>query len=129
MSLAKRGPGQDMNIDELFAPRILVISGKGGVGKTTVVAALAVIAARTGRKVCVAEVDEKGTLPRLFGHDELSYEPAELSPGIWGLNITAENALREYLKLQYHMRRLSQVFTGTHFVDYLATSAPGINDL
>jgi len=118
-----------MNVDELLAPRILVISGKGGVGKTTVVAALAVIAARTGRKVCVAEVDEKGTLPRLFGHGDLSYEPAELSPGIWGLNVTAENALREYLRLQYHMRRLSKVFTSTHFVDYLATSAPGINDL
>jgi hypothetical protein len=118
-----------MNVDELLAPRILVVSGKGGVGKTTVSAALAVIAARTGRKVCVAEVDEKGSLPRLFGHGDLSYEPAELSPGIWGLNITAENALREYLHLQYHMRRLSHVFTGTHFVDYLATSAPGINDL
>jgi anion-transporting ArsA/GET3 family ATPase len=118
-----------MNVDELFGPRIVVISGKGGVGKTTVAAALAVIAARTGRKVCVAEVDEKGSLPRLFGHGELSYEPAEISPGIWGLNITAEKALREYLRLQYHMRRLSQVFTGTHFVDYLATSAPGFNDM
>lgn len=118
-----------MKVDELFAPRIMVISGKGGVGKTTMVAALAVIAARTGRKVCVAEVDEKGSLPRLFGSGDLSYRPAELSPGIWGLNITPENALREYLHLQYHMRRLSQVFTGTHFVDYLATSAPGIKDL
>lgn len=118
-----------MDVDQLFAPRIVVVSGKGGVGKTTVAAALAVIAARTGRKVCVAEVDEKGSLPRLFGHGDLTYEPAEISPGIWGLNITAENALREYLALQYHMRRLSRVFTGTHFVDYLATSAPGINDL
>lgn len=118
-----------MNVDELFAPRIVVISGKGGVGKTTVAAALAVIAARTGRKVCIAEVDEKGSLPRLFRSGDLSYQPAELSPGIWGLNITPENALREYLHLQYHMRRLSHVFTGTHFVDYLATSAPGIQDL
>jgi hypothetical protein len=118
-----------MNVDQLFAPRILVISGKGGVGKTTVTAAVAVIAARTGRKVCIAEVDEKGTLPRLFGHGELSYEPAEISPGIWGLNITAEDALMEYLQLQYHMRRLSHLFTSTHFVDYLATSAPGFNDL
>jgi len=118
-----------MRIDELLAPRIVVVSGKGGVGKTTIAAALAVIAARTGRKVCIAEVDEKGSLPRLFGHGDLTYAPTEISPGIWGLNITAEDALREYLKLQYHMRRLSQLFTSTHFVDYLATSAPGINDL
>jgi anion-transporting ArsA/GET3 family ATPase len=74
-------------------------------------------------------VDEKGSLPQLFGRGDLSYQPAEISPGIWGLNITAEEALKEYLQLQYRMRRLSNVFTHTHFVDYLATSAPGIQDL
>ena len=118
-----------MDLEQLFEARIVVVSGKGGVGKTTIAAALAVLAARSGRKVCVAEIDEKGSLPRLFGRGDLSYDPAEISPGIWGLNITAEDALQEYLALQYRMRRLSGVFTHTHFVDYLATSAPGINDL
>ena len=67
-----------MQIDEFLAPKILIVSGKGGVGKTTVSAALALVAARTGRKVCIAEVDRKGTLPKLFGGGELDYEPREI---------------------------------------------------
>ena len=118
-----------MHIDELLAPRILIVSGKGGVGKTTVAAALALVAARHGRKVCIAEVDRKGTLPGLFGGAELGYEPRELSPGVWGLNIVPEEALAEYLRVQYHMRRLSRAFTSTSFVDYITTAAPGLKDI
>ena len=118
-----------MLIDEFLAPKILIVSGKGGVGKTTVSAALALVAARQGRKVCVAEVDRKGTLSRLLGGGELSYDPAELLPGIWGMNIIPDRALEEYLQVQYHMRRFSKVFTSTHFVDYITTAGPGLKDI
>ncbi len=118
-----------MEIDELLRPRVLIVSGKGGVGKTTVAAALAVVAARHGRKVCITEVDRKGTLPSLFGGGSLSYDPAELAPGLWGVNILPEDALAEYLDVQYHMKRVSRVFTSTHFVDYITTAAPGLKDI
>jgi anion-transporting ArsA/GET3 family ATPase len=120
-----------VQIDEFLRPRIHIVSGKGGVGKTTVAAALALVAARHGRKVCVAEVDRKGSLARLFGSPEVSigYEPAELSPGVWGLNIVPEDALAEYLAVQYHMRRISRIFTSSHFVDYITTAAPGLKDI
>ncbi len=118
-----------MHIEEFLAPRVLIVSGKGGVGKTTVAAALALVAARQGHKVCVAEVDRKGTLSRLLGGTELSYEPAELLPGVWGMNIIPERALEEYLQVQYHMRRFSRVFTSTHFVDYITTAGPGLKDI
>ena len=120
-----------MEIDEFLSPRIHIVSGKGGVGKTTVAAALALVAARHGRKVCVAEVDRKGSLARLFGGVgmDLGYEPAELSPGVWGLNIVPEDALAEYLDVQYHMKRISRIFTSSHFVDYITTAAPGLKDI
>jgi anion-transporting ArsA/GET3 family ATPase len=118
-----------MHVKEFFGPRILIVSGKGGVGKTTVAAALALMAARAGRKVCVAEVDRKGTLANLFGGGELNYEPKELSPGVWGMNIVPENALAEYLEVQYRMRRISKAFTSSHFVDYITTAAPGLKDI
>jgi anion-transporting ArsA/GET3 family ATPase len=118
-----------MRIDEFLEPKVLIVSGKGGVGKTTVAAALALVAARHGRKVCVAEVDRKGTLPKLFGGGEVGYEPRELSPGVWGLSIIPENALAEYLKVQYHMSRISRAFQSTHFVDYITTAAPGLKDI
>ena len=118
-----------MHIDEFLNPKILIVSGKGGVGKTTIAAALALVATRNGRKVCIAEVDRKGTLPSLFGGPSLTYEPAELLPDLWGLNIVPEDALAEYLQVQYHMRRISKVFTSTHFVDFITTAAPGLKDI
>ncbi|HEX2239519.1 MAG TPA: ArsA family ATPase [Actinomycetota bacterium] len=119
-----------MLLDEFLAPRILIVSGKGGVGKTTVAGALALVAARRGRRVCVAEVDRKGSLGRLLGRDEpLGYEPAKLTPSIWGLNIVPEDALAEYLDVQYHMKRVARIFKTTNFVDYVAAAAPGLKDI
>lgn len=118
-----------MLIDEFLEPRVLIVSGKGGVGKTTVAAALALVAARQGRTVCLAEVDRKGSLPKLFDAPGLDYNPKEMSPGVWGMNIVPEDALGEYLEVQYHMKRISKAFTSTHFVDYITTAAPGLKDI
>ena len=118
-----------MHVDEFLDPKILIVSGKGGVGKTTVAAALALVAARHGREVCMAEIDRKGPLPKLFGGGKVTFEPRELSPGVWGLNIIPEDALAEYLRVQYHMSRISRVFRSTHFVDYITTAAPGLKDI
>ena len=118
-----------MQLDEFLEPRVLIVSGKGGVGKTTVAAALALVAARHGRTACIAEVDRKGSLPRAFDAPVLSYQPKEMSPGVYGMNIVPEEALGEYLDVQYHMKRISRIFTSTHFVDYITTAAPGLKDI
>jgi anion-transporting ArsA/GET3 family ATPase len=118
-----------MLVEEFLRPKILIVSGKGGVGKTTVSAALALVAARQGRRVCVAEVDHKGTLARLLGGDAPGYEPVELTSGVWGMGIVPEDALREYLEVQYHIKHLSRAFTNTQFVDYVTTAAPGLKDI
>lgn len=118
-----------MDLDRFLEPRILIVSGKGGVGKTTASAALALVAARRGRRVVVAEVDGKGTLPKLFGSGPLSYEPSELSPGVWGVNIVPDEALAEYLDVQYHMKKIAKVFSSSHFVDYITATAPGLKDI
>lgn len=118
-----------MQLDEFFAPRVLIVSGKGGVGKTTVSAALALVAARQGRRACITEVDQEESLPRLFGDEPLGYEPRELSPDVWGMNIVPDEALAEYLDVQYHMKRIAKVFSSSHFVDYITATAPGLKDI
>ncbi|MFP5299431.1 MAG: ArsA family ATPase [Actinomycetota bacterium] len=118
-----------VDIDQFLQPKILIVSGKGGVGKTTVSAALALVAARAGRRVCIAEVDRKGTLPKLFGGAELTYEPREMASGVYGMNIVPDEALAEYLDVQYHMKRISRVFASSHFVDYITATAPGLKDI
>ena len=118
-----------MLIDDFLAPKILIVSGKGGAGKTTVAATLALVAARRFRRVCVAEVNGKGSLGRLLGASSLGHDPAEVLPGIWGMNISPERSLEEYLAFQYHIRRMSRVFTHSHFVDYITTAAPGLKDI
>ncbi len=118
-----------MLIDEFLDPRILIVSGKGGVGKTTVAASLALLASRHGRRVCLAAVDDEGSLPAIFGEDSLSYQPSEMSPGVWAMNVLPEEALAEYLDVQYHIRRVSKVFKTTHFVDFVTTAAPGLKDI
>jgi anion-transporting ArsA/GET3 family ATPase len=118
-----------MLLDEFFSPRVLIVSGKGGVGKTTVAASLALSAARIGKKVCVVEMDEKGSLTKIFGRNAPGYEPSEIFPDVWAIRVSAEEALLEYLDVQYHMRRISKAFTGVNFIDYITTAAPGLKDI
>ncbi|MDP9223892.1 MAG: ArsA family ATPase [Actinomycetota bacterium] len=115
--------------EEFFATRVVIVSGKGGVGKTTIAASLALVAARSGRKVCLVEIDQKGSVPKIFGRGRVGYEPSEIFPDVWAISVVPEDALMEYLDVQYHMKRLSKAFSGVHFIDYITTAAPGLKDI
>lgn len=118
-----------MDLEELFAPNILIVSGKGGVGKTTVAGALGILASRSGRTSCIVTVDGTGAMSRLFESAELDYTATEMAPKLWGMNVVPEGALAEYLNVQYRMRRISRIFSSTHFVDYVTAAAPGLKDI
>lgn len=118
-----------MLLDEFFSPRVLFISGKGGVGKTTLAASLALTAARTGKQVCVVEMDQKGSVTTIFGKRPAGYEPAEIFPDVWAIRVAPEEALLEYLDVQYGMKRITKAFSNAHFVDYVTTAAPGLKDI
>jgi anion-transporting ArsA/GET3 family ATPase len=79
------------------ASRVVIVAGKGGVGKTTVTAALATAAARTGMSVLIVEVEGKSGLATCFGGAPLTYEEAELRPGLRARTLTPDDALLEYL--------------------------------
>lgn len=109
--------------DALFNAHVVVVAGKGGVGKTTVTAVLACAAARAGQRVLVIELDGKATLDRLVGNDQ----PVE--PGtVTVQHLSASRALEEYL-VDQGFRRIAKRLVSSGVVEVVGTAAPGIDDL
>jgi len=118
------------------ASRLVIVAGKGGVGKTTVSAALARAAARSGLSTLIVEVEGKSGLASLFGREPLTYDEVTLSGGggpeaaadIRGRTLTPDDALLEYLR-DHGMSRISRRLVSSGALDVVATAAPGIKDI
>jgi len=108
--------------------KVVVVAGKGGVGKTTVTAALARMAAGLGLSVLIVEVEGKTGLAAAFGAEELDYDERELAPGIRARSLTPDVALVEYLE-EHGLRRLSKRLVKGGLVEVVSTAAPGIKDI
>jgi anion-transporting ArsA/GET3 family ATPase len=108
--------------------RVVIVAGKGGVGKTTVTAALAVAAARVGLSVLIVEVEGKSGLPAAFDRPELTYDEAELAPGVRARTLTPDQALLDYLEA-HGLRRISKRLAGSGALDVVATAVPGMSDI
>src|SRR5688500_16575330 len=109
--------------------RVLIVAGKGGVGKTTVTAAVARMAAHAGLSTLIIEVEGKSGLPAAFGRpDALTYEEVELAPGVRARTLTPDDALLEYLE-DHGMRRISKRLLSSGAIDVVATAVPGIKDI
>ena len=100
---------------DLTSSNIVIVAGKGGVGKTTVTAVLARAAADAGRRVLVIELDGKPAL-------------AELLPGLDVRHISAADSLEEYL-YEHGFKRIAKRLASTGVIDVIGTAAPGIDDL
>src|ERR1700704_4720247 len=83
----------------LLDRRLLFFTGKGGVGKSTMAAATALLAAQQGRRVLLVEVDAKGDVTRLFEQAPVGFTPREIQLGILAMSMDTEASLQEYLKL------------------------------
>ncbi len=108
--------------------RLVVVAGKGGVGKTTVTAAFARMAAGLGLSVLIVEVEGKSGLSAAFGAEELEYDERELAPGIRARSLTPDVALVEYLE-EHGLRRISKRLVRGGLVEVVSTAAPGIKDI
>jgi len=118
----------------------MIVAGKGGVGKTTVSGALALMAARCGLTTLVVEIEGKSGLAAMFDRpDSLSYRPTVLAPAhssgpghnqasISARTLTPDDALVEYLE-DHGMRRISRRLTASGSLEIIATAVPGIKDI
>ncbi len=122
--------------------RLHVVTGKGGTGKTTAAAALALALAHGGRKVLLIEAEGRQGIARLFDRPPLPYAerkiaigPGEADDGrdpggdVYALAIDPEGALLDYLHMFYNMRSAGIALTKLGMVDFATTIAPGLDDV
>jgi len=108
--------------------RVVIVAGKGGVGKTTVTAALAITAARAGKSVLIVEVEGKSGLTAMFDAPALGYEEVDLDTRIRARFLTPDAALVDYL-VSHGMKRISKRLAASGALDVVATAVPGMKDI
>ncbi len=114
--------------------RLHVVTGKGGTGKTTAAAALALHLASDGRRVLLIEVEGRQGIAELFDVPQLPYEERKVaiargSGDVYALAIDPEDALYEYLDLYYHLGRAGKALRKVGVVEFATTVAPGVRDV
>ena len=125
--------------------RLHVVTGKGGTGKTTVAASLALALASHGKNVLVCEVEGRQGLARMFDVDPLPYAETRIATGlrapadeqsdgrpagtVHALHIDAESALLEYLAMYYRLGRAGKALDRFGVVEFATTIAPGVRDV
>lgn len=110
--------------------RIVFVVGKGGTGKTTLSAALALAAAGAGERVLLVEVGEADALGTLFGEASLPPQtPVEIHPGIWGAGVDARQVLVDYVYTFVNITVAADVITRAKLFDHVAEGTPGLKQV
>jgi anion-transporting ArsA/GET3 family ATPase len=114
--------------------RLHVVTGKGGTGKTTVAAALAIALATGGRRVLLTEVEGRQGIAQLFDTQPLPYAEQRIAvaPGggeVRALHVDAEAALLDYLSMFYNLGLAGRTLRRMGAIDFATTLAPGLRDV
>lgn len=120
--------GPETQLRGLLEKRLVFVTGKGGVGKTAVAAALGLVAARRGQRTIVAEVARRDDVHRALAGGRGGWHEAELEPGLFALSVDPERAMEEYLQDQLS-RPLAELLAMSRIFGYLAAATPGMREL
>ena len=109
--------------------RILFVTGKGGVGRTTVSLALGMAAAAAGKRTIVCEVAAQERTSRIFERSAIGFEETELQPNLSAISIDPDHSTREYLELQLPVRAMGDLLYRSRIFNYLAAATPGLSEM
>lgn len=115
-------------LDELFRRRVLWVTGKGGTGKSTMAAALSLLAAERGLRTLLMDVEARGDAARFLEDGPPRYRPREALPNLYHMAMQPEEILDEYLKVSVRMPRVYRIGPVNRVFDFIATAAPGVKE-
>ncbi|HWB89382.1 MAG TPA: ArsA family ATPase [Acidimicrobiia bacterium] len=109
--------------------RLVLVSGKGGAGKSAVAAGLALLGQRRGLRVLAIAMEPAGGLATHFGTNELTFTPREVRPGLHAMRMVRSEALLEYLSIQLRLPGMGRFGAVARAFDALATAAPAVREI
>jgi anion-transporting ArsA/GET3 family ATPase len=114
---------------EIFDKRLLFVTGKGGVGKSTISASLGLAAAEQGKRTIICEIGSQEHTSRLFRRGEVGFHEVELQENLWAISIDPDESMREYVLLQLKVRAMRDLLFRSRVFTYLAAATPGLKEL
>src|SRR5438309_710709 len=114
---------------DLLERKLLFVTGKGGVGKTTVATSLALLAADRGKRTLVCEIDAKGAVADALETGYTGFQPTEVHPRLWAMSMDTEASLREYLRLFLRVPVMGRIGPIARAFEFVATAAPGVREI
>lgn len=112
-----------------FNKRFVIVMGKGGVGKSTVCAALGLAASRRGLRTVIAELNTREKVPLLFGCQPGGYRTQRIEENLYSINIQPDPALREYGQMKLKFERLYRMVFENEAMKRLLKVIPGMKEL
>ncbi len=116
-------------VTDLLDKRVVFVTGKGGVGKTTVAVGLGLRAAAEGKRTIVCEVSSQENASRMFEHTEVGFHEVEMEENLWSISIDPDESMREYVLLQLKVRAMRDMLFRSRIFNYLAAATPGLKEL
>ncbi len=112
----------------LLDRRVILVLGKGGVGRSTMAAAIASACARRGRRTLLYQANANDRFGDYFGRPACSHEPGELGPNLWGLNTSPAAALREYGLMILKFQKVYDMIFENRITKAFLRAIPGLDD-
>jgi anion-transporting ArsA/GET3 family ATPase len=114
---------------DILDKRLVFVTGKGGVGKTTVAAALGLVAARAGKRTIVCEVAQQERMSRVFRREGVGYTESQLETDLYAISIDPQESMDEYLRTQIKPAPLYALLFDNRLFQYFAAATPGMREL